>query len=134
VRRLLGAFVLAAAACGPSAEDVERDRIVRAVDALRDAPGGAVEARRRLLDELERQPAAAHPAALARDTCASAYRHMLDADAATLDIQRTIEAGEAARPDLPSRLAEAEANVAQAKELMPPCERALADLRRPRRP
>jgi hypothetical protein len=130
---LIASVTLGAAACGPSAEEVERDRILRAVDALREAPAGAVEARRLLLDELERQPAEASKALLARDTCASAYRHMLDADAVTLDIQRVVEAGEAQRPDLPRRLDEAEANVAQAKLLMPACEAALAALRHPRR-
>jgi hypothetical protein len=124
-------LLVAGAACGPSAEDVERDRVLRAIDALRDAPAQATEARRMLLDELERQPAVAAPAVLARDTCASAYRHMLDADATSRDIQRAVEAGEADRPDLPRKLAEAEANVAQAKLLMPACERALVELRRP---
>jgi hypothetical protein len=43
-----------------------------------------------------------------------------------------VEAGEGQRPDLPRRLDEAEANVAQARQLMPACERALAALRHPR--
>jgi hypothetical protein len=122
---------VAVAGCGPSGEDVERDRVLRAIDALRDASAQASEARRLLLEELEHQPAVGAKAVRARDTCASAYRHMLDADATTLDIRRAIEAGEAERPDLPQKLADAEANLTQAKELMPACERALVELRRP---
>ncbi len=126
------ALLLLAAACGPSAEDAERDRVLRAADALRDAPGAAIEPRRRLLAELERQPAAYPAAALARDTCVEAYRHMLDADETSLDIQRAVEAGDAARQGLAEKLGEAEADLAEAKRRMPDCERALADLRRPR--
>lgn len=125
----LAALALMAAACGPTGDDVERDRVVRAIDALRDAPGGGIEARRLLLADLEHQPAAAPPAALARDACVAAYRPMLDADQASREIQRAVEAGEADRPDLPARLADAEAKVTEAKRLMPACERALAELR-----
>jgi hypothetical protein len=128
------AAALALAACGPSPEAVERERILRAADALRDAPGPVASApRRRLLEELERQPASAPSAARARDACASAYRHLFDGDDITLEIQRAVDRGEAERPDLPRKLQEAEAALAQARAQMPGCEQALADLRRPRR-
>jgi hypothetical protein len=130
-RRAALGLLLIAAACGPPAEVVERERLLAAIDALRDAPSADTRRRRGLLEALERQAATTPPAVEARDACASAYRALLDADDLGTEMLHALNRGEGPPPDLPAQLREAEAKAAQARSRMPGCESALTRLRHP---
>ncbi|WP_437483919.1 hypothetical protein WME75_43740 [Sorangium sp. So ce1014] len=128
------AVLAAAPGCGRSAERQEADALLHAIDVLRDAPSEARAAREALLAELERQPASTPPAASARDTCARAYRLLLDATAAEARVRALLEApdgaaGPGALSDL-TDLAAADAKVKESAEIMPKCAEALSNLRR----
>ena len=122
-----GLLLLAAVSCGRPSEVVESQRVLAAIDALRDAPGLDTRRRRALLEALERQPAGARPAVEAREACSAAYRALLDADDLGREAGRGLLRGE--RTESPRQILEAEAGVAQARILMPGCESALAGLR-----
>ncbi|WP_437927027.1 hypothetical protein WMF37_49695 [Sorangium sp. So ce291] len=125
------AALQAAPGCGPSAEQQEADALLHAIDALRDAPSEPRAAREALLAQLERQPASTPPAASARDTCARAYRLLLDATAAEARVRALLEApAGAAGPEALADLAAADAKVKESAEVMPRCAEALAELRR----
>ncbi|WP_437334685.1 hypothetical protein [Sorangium sp. So ce394] len=128
------AALAAAAGCGRSAEEQEADALLHAIDTLRNAPSEPRAGREALLAELERQPASTPPAASARDTCARAYRLLLEATAAEARVRALLEApeGPAALSDL-TDLAAADAKVKESAEVMPRCAEALAGLRRARR-
>lgn len=130
--RLAWAVLLLVAACGRSAEEAERERVVAAIDAVRDAPIRDVPLRRTRLEALRLRPASAPAVASARDVCAAAYAHLFNADDIEVEVRRAVESGEEDRPDLPRRLEEAEADIARARAEMPACEAAVAGLR-PRR-
>jgi len=125
------------AGCGPSAEDREAAAVARAADALREAPEATAEQRRALLADLERTPAAAAPAARARDACALAYRLLLDGTALEAKVRaalaRTHTGAGAPGASVLLDLSAAEAKIEESAAAMPDCERALADLRRRRR-
>ncbi|WP_438034000.1 hypothetical protein [Sorangium sp. So ce204] len=125
------AMVQAAPGCGRSAEQQEADALLHAIDVLRDAPSEPREAREALLAELERQPASTPPAASAKDTCARAYRLLLDATAAEARVRALLEAPDgAAGPGALADLVAADAKVKESAEVMPRCAEALAILRR----
>ncbi|WP_441290130.1 hypothetical protein ACSRUE_05720 [Sorangium sp. KYC3313] len=125
------AMVQLAPGCGRSAEQQEADALLHAIDVLRDAPSEPREAREALLAELERQPASTPPAASAKDTCARAYRLLLDATAAEARVRALLEAPDgAAGPGALADLVAADAKVKESAEVMPRCAEALAILRR----
>jgi hypothetical protein len=134
-RRSLAALLffplVGAAACGPSPEAVERDRTLRAIDVLRDAPTEAHGPRRRLLQDLEGLNVTLPAAARARDACASAYRLLLDGRElerrVAAALQREAPPGAAVVQDL----LDAEAKISGSAALMPDCDRTVAELRRP---
>ncbi|WP_437689006.1 hypothetical protein [Sorangium sp. So ce176] len=138
-RRIAAALVALAAlhgasGCGRSAEQHEADALLRAIDVLRDAPSEPRAAREALLAELERQPASTPPAVSARDTCARAYRLLLDATAAEARVRALLEApagsaGPGTLGDL-TDLAAADAKIKESAETMPRCAEALSELRR----
>ncbi|WP_437589395.1 hypothetical protein [Sorangium sp. So ce1000] len=125
------AVVQAAPGCGRSAEQQEADALLHAIDVLRDAPSEPRAAREALLAELERTPASTPPAVAARDTCARAYRLLLDATAAEARVRALLEAPDgAAGPGALTDLAAADAKIKESAEVMPRCAEALAVLRR----
>ncbi|WP_437576912.1 hypothetical protein [Sorangium sp. So ce887] len=125
------AALAAAPGCGRSAERQEADALLHAIDVLRDAPSEPRAAREALLAGLERQPASTPPAASARDTCARAYRLLLDATAAEARVRALLEAPDgSAGPGALSDLAAADAKVKESAEIMPKCAEALSNLRR----
>lgn len=119
-------------ACGPSPEAVERGRILVAIDRVRDAPAGEIAGRRQLVDDLQRTPAVVPEVARARDTCAAAYRLLLDGTELQNEVRADLEKGSPG-PALAARLLEAEADIKQSDTVMPDCERAVAGLRLPGR-
>ncbi len=123
---------LALAACGPSPETIERGRILVAIDRVRDAPAGEIVARRRLIADLQQTPAVVPEVARARDTCATAYRLLLDGIELQNGVRAELEKGDP-QPSLAARLLEAESKIKQSDTVMPDCERAIAGLRLPGR-
>lgn len=133
MRLARGALVaLALCACGPSPEAIERARVLAALDRLRDAPAGASVARRQLLADLAQTPAVVPEVARARDTCAAAYRALLDGTEIQSSVRAALDKGEPS-PALAARLLEAESRIKQSDTVMPDCERAIVGLRLPRR-
>ena len=116
------------AACGPSPEAIERDRVLIAIDRVRDAPTGETSVRRQLLVDLDRTPATVPGVVRARDTCFSAYHSLIDG----IDLQDSVRAAlekDDLSPHLAARLLEAESRIKQSEVVMPDCERAVAGLR-----
>lgn len=127
------ALLLLLAACGPSPEAVERDRVARSIDALRDAPSDALEQRRKLLEDLERQPTSFPPAERAKRDCAAAYRLLLDGTALEKKVEAALHKDEPPTAAVARDLIDAEAKIRKSAALMPDCQGSLAELRRPAR-
>jgi hypothetical protein len=126
------ALALALAACGPSPESLERARILVAIDRVRDAPAGEVTGRRQLVADLVQATAVVPEVVRARDTCATAYRLLLDGTELQNGVRAELEKGDP-QPSLAARLLEAESKIKQSNTVMPDCERAIAGLRLPGR-
>ena len=126
------ALALALAACGPSPEALERARILVAIDRVRDAPAGEVAVRRTLVTDLAQTAAVVPEVARARDTCATAYRLLLDGIELQNGVRAELDKGDP-QPSLATRLLEAESKIKQSDTVMPDCERAIASLRLPGR-
>lgn len=132
-RGAFGVLVLGAcSACGPSPEAVERGRILVAIDRVRDAPAGEIVGRRKLVVDLQQTPAVVPEIVRARDTCATAYRLLLDGTELQNGVRAELEKGDPG-PALATRLLEAESRIKQSDTVMPDCERAIAGLRLPGR-
>ena len=116
--------------CGPSPESLERARVLVALDRLRDAPAGEITVRRALIADLAQTPAVVPDAVRARDTCATAYRLLIDGTELQNGVRAELEKGEPS-PAIAARLVEAEAKIKQSDTVMPDCERAIASLRLP---
>jgi hypothetical protein len=119
-------------ACGPSPEALERGRVLAAIDRVRDAPAGEIPIRRRLVVDLEQMVAVVPDVILARDTCATAYRVLIDGTELQNGVRAALEKGEAS-PAIAARLLEAESKIKQSETVMPDCERAVGKLRLPGR-
>ncbi len=68
------AVLSCASACGPSADELERQRIIAAISALRSARPDDVDGRLALADALAKESAKTPEAVRARDVCAKGYR------------------------------------------------------------
>lgn len=123
---------LTLAGCGPSPESIERGLILVAIDRVRDAPAGEIIGRRKLIADLQQTPAVVPEIARARDTCATAYRLLLDGIELQTDVRAELEKGDAG-PSLAARLLEAESRIKRSDTVMPDCARAIAGLRLPGR-
>lgn len=125
------AVAVFAVACGRSEEAQEADRVLHAIDVLREAPTDALGERRKLLDALGADPAHGKLARDARDACVRAYAALLDG----LDKKERVRARLDASVDLEmlADLAEAEKNIKVAQEAMPGCDTAVSLLRRANR-
>jgi len=115
--------------CGPSPEAAERERTLRAIDALRDAPSDALAERRRLLNELERQATSTPRAVEAQRACVKAYRALLDGTEHESAVRTQLADGGTIPPSLLFLLSEAEKEIKQSAEAIPGCEKAVAELR-----
>lgn len=107
--------------------------MLHALDALRDAPGEALEARRKLLAELEATAATTPGAVRARDTCAAAYLLLLEGTELQRGLQADLAGDGGVSASLVPRLLEAERKIKQSGTRMPDCEQASAELRLGRR-
>jgi hypothetical protein len=116
--------------CGPSKETVEAERVLRAIDVLRDSPGAAPVSRIELAGELERLPVTSPLAVAARDACARAYRLLIEGAALSDRVHKALDQPDAAAGAVLDDLAQAEAKIKKSSEAMPDCDRAAAELRR----
>lgn len=130
---VLVVFVLALAlgACGPSQEKIEAERVLHAINKLRDSPSEHLAGREALVTELERTPAASPPAVKARDACARAYRLLVEGKKLSERVAKQLADPKTMTLEVGRDLAGAEAKIAESAEAMPACETAVADLRRP---
>lgn len=119
--------------CGRPTEAAERDRVLHALDALRDAPSDALSMRRRLLADVEAVPATVPGVVQARDTCALSYRLLLDGTEIERGVQAELAGDAGAAASLLAKVIEAERKIKQSGTLMPDCEQAIAELRLGRR-
>jgi hypothetical protein len=120
---------VATSACGPSAETLEAQRVLRAIDVLRDAPTEPLSAREPLVADLERQEAKAPAALRARDACVKAYRLLLEGKTLHAGVEKQLSTPGGASLDTLRDLAAAETKIKESSEVMPECSRAAADLR-----
>jgi len=119
------------AGCGPSQEKVEADRVLHAINKLRDSPPESLSGREALLTELERTPATSPPAIKARDACAHAYRLLVDGKKLSERVAKQLADPKTLTLEVGRDLADAETKIAESAASMPACETAVADLRRP---
>jgi hypothetical protein len=132
-RLLLGLGCIALSGCSSFGEAQEDRRVLLALDALRDAPGGDLSRRRRLLEALERQAATSLLARRARDMCADAYRLLIEGNERAEVVRRALAGSGAAPGAALSDLAAAEEKIKKSEAAMPACEKAAAELRHARR-
>ncbi|MEO7330873.1 MAG: hypothetical protein ABI193_20025 [Minicystis sp.] len=116
--------------CARREDALERDAVLHALDALRDAPSTDLPRRRGLLHALEHTAATRPEVVRARDTCVAAYRPLLDGTELQEGIRTELAKADPA-PTLIARLLEAEAKIKQSATVMPDCERAIVALRIP---
>jgi hypothetical protein len=120
-----------AAACGPSQEKIEADRVLHAINKLRDSPSEHLTGREALVTELERVSATSPPAVKARDACAHAYRLLVDGKKLSERVAKQLADPKTVTLEAARDLADAESKILESAAAMPTCETAVADLRRP---
>jgi hypothetical protein len=128
----LAALVLLASiavACGPSAETLEAQRVLRSLDVLRDAPSEPLSAREQLVADLERQEAKAAASVRARDACVKAYRLLIEGKTLQARVEKQLATPGGASLDTLRDLAAAEVKIKESADAMPECDRAASDLR-----
>jgi hypothetical protein len=124
------ATLLLASACGPSAEQTERDRVVSAIDELRASTATDVASRRELVRKLREQPTSTPVATRARDACARAYDLLTEANELEAALKAEVSRGEKVDPaSLATRFRRAEEALEQSRGEMVLCERASTELR-----
>lgn len=126
----MAVVALLLAACGRPAELAEADRVLHAIDALRDAPAGALDARDALLVALEAQPVTLPESLAARDRCATAYRLLLDGKRLSDRVKKGLAEPSTVDPALLADLVTAETRIKASAEAMPACDTAKSDLQR----
>jgi hypothetical protein len=136
VRRLSTLALAVAAAlaspgfgCGPSAEAQEAARVLRAIDALRDATAEPLSAREGLVADLERQEAKSEKAARARDACAKAYRLLNEGKSLQARVEKALATPGSSGLDTLRDLGAAEAKIKESASAMPDCDSASSALR-----
>ena len=117
--------------CGPSKEKLEAERVLRAIDVLRDSPPEPAAAREALVVELEKQQATYPLAIEARDKCARAYRLLIEGKALQAKVGTWLNKPGGETTEVLRDFLAAEAKVKESAEAMPDCSEAAANLRRP---
>jgi len=129
-RFTIAALATLVAACGPSAEKLEAARLLRAVEVVRAAPPrGDVEARLRLVDALEREPATLPVALRAREHCGKAFRAMFEAEGLLAEAEREMTREAPKITDVAIMTAGAERKVEESRVAMEACDLAAGALR-----
>lgn len=104
--------------------------MLHAIDALRNAPADATEARLARIAELEKQPAEAPLAKAARANCLRTYELMEESAALQTKVEEGLEDPSVVPATLASDVLVAEAKLKESAASMPACEEAQAALRR----
>ncbi|MRG97378.1 hypothetical protein [Polyangium spumosum] len=122
-------------ACGCMSAEAEEERVLLgAIDALRDAPAEDLGGRRALIDALVKRPAKSPQAERARDSCAEAYRLLVEGKEGVASVKRALGGPSPVPTTLLADLAAAEAKIEKSRdEAMPACEKASTELRLRRR-
>jgi len=125
-----GAPTLLAGCNGAETIRAERDRVARKVEALRAAERVDLDVRRKLLVELEKDETKDPLGIAARDTCASAYRALIESLTQSEEVEAAMKTGERIDPiDMKRKLDAATKLIGRSKEDMPKCDKAASDLR-----
>ncbi len=120
------------ACSGPSPEKLEAERVLRAIDSLRNAPSEPLEPRIQLLNSLKKEPTQTQEATRARDACVKAYSHMLEGQTLKSKVKEALSDPKKLSPAIALDLSEAEAQIKQSIDAMPECSEATFQLRRPK--
>lgn len=121
------------AACGPSPEQLEAQRVLRSIDNLRNAPSEPLEARLELIKKLEHEPVQSEEAKTARDACVKAYTHLVQGQLLKRKVSEALKNPAQLGQDTVRDLGEAETQIKRSIELMPECSEATFQLRRPKK-
>jgi hypothetical protein len=126
-------FFLAAGCRTPESPEHQRDReLLRALDALRDAPAEDLPGRRKLMEALVRQEAGTRAGERARDACAKAYGLLIEVKEQTRSASRAL-ADAGADAGLPAGalldLSLVTVKLEQAEAAMTDCDVAAGELR-----
>lgn len=127
---LSGSNLVGLSGCGPSEEQLERARVLRAIDVLREAPSEPASAREALLADLEKMQVKGEAAARARDACARAYRLLIEGKALQVRVEEQLKTPSGATVDTLRDLAQAESKIDESKARMQDCTSDAAALRR----
>ena len=106
---LVFALVSSSVGCAPSAEKVEAERVLHAVDAIRDSEAPAA-TRLDMVKALEADKATTPRAVAARDACAKAYRPLFEATVTMEAVKQAKEDGTVG-PEVFGSLRDAEAAI-----------------------
>ena len=127
---LLLAPSLLAGCNGAEKVRAERDRVSRKVEALRSAEDVDLDVRRKLLAELEKDATKDPLGMAARDTCASAYRALIESLTQSEEVEAAMKTGQRIDPfDMKRKLDAADKLIGRSEEDMPKCDKAASDLR-----
>ena len=117
-----------------SAEAEEERALIAAIEALRDAPAEDLAGRKARIDALLKKPAKSPQAQRARDSCAEAYRLLVEGKEGTEGVKRALGGPGPVPKTLLADLAAAEEKIRKSsEEAMPACEKAATELRLRRR-
>ena len=116
-----------------SAEAQEDRAILDAIDVLRESSPDDSAKRRELIAALTKRPATNPLAIAARDSCAEAYRYMLEGKEGTDKVKGALEKPSEAKFNLAETLAAAEESIKKSEPAMRACQKATIDLSMKRR-
>jgi len=116
-----------------SAEAQEDRAILQAIDVLRESSPDDSAKRRELIDALAKRPATNPLANEARDSCAEAYRFILEGKEATDKVKKALEKPSEANFNLAETLAKADESIKKSEPAMRSCQKATIDLSMKRR-
>ena len=126
------ALIAPAAGCGRSEEAQEADRIVHAIDVMRDAPNDPFAVRADLLAALEAEHPKGKLAVAAREACVKAYRAMVGAQRLEARVRGGLKGAADGGIDigLLGDLGNADTILKESMTAMPDCDQRLRELRR----
>ncbi len=115
---------------GAETTRLERERVAKKIDALRNADDADLAARRKLLAELENDETKDPLGAAARDACVSPYRDLLESLAQSEEVEAQMKLGERLDPiDMKRKLDAASKLIGRSEQDMPKCDKAATDLK-----
>lgn len=127
-------FVVCIFAAGCSSAEAREDRaILEAIDVLRESSADDSTKRRDLIDALTKKTATSPLAKEARDSCAEAYRFMLEGKEGADKVKKALENPKDVTFNLAETLAKADESIKKSEPAMHTCQKATIDLSMKRR-